>query len=73
MKWALFRDAPFRPLYANGLGFQRPKRDDSRPLWLCSSEQRASMLRKFLRHDSGGYVQIDKAPLITRRMKEDWE
>lgn len=73
MKWALYRDSPFRPLYSDGLGFQRPKRDDSRPLWLFSSEQRASMLRKTLRHDAGGFVQIAKMRDIFRRMKEDWE
>lgn len=73
MKWALHRDLPFRPLYANGIGFQRPKQDDCRPLWLFSSEAHASMLRKTLRHDSGGLVHIEKASRIKARMKTDYD
>lgn len=73
MKWCLYRDLPLRPLYANGLGFQRPRLDDARDLWLFSSEARAAMLRKALRHDSGGLVHIGKTKMIRARMKTDFE
>ena len=72
MKYCLYRDSPLRPLYAEGKGFQIPRQDDSRPLWLFSSESAAIALRNSLRHDSEGYVFIGKAKTIRNRMKTEY-
>lgn len=72
MKWCLYRDLPFRPLFANGIGFQQPKQDECRGLWFFSSETRAATLRKTLRFDAGGLVHIAKAARIRERIKTEW-
>lgn len=74
MKYGLFRDAPFRPLFANGHGFAVPLRDETRALWTFSSEKAALVLRSALHHDtgSGGFVQIAKISLIKERIKTEY-
>ena len=66
--WCLFREAPFRPLFANGVGFAVPRRDESRPLWLFRSEAEAVALRRHLRHDAGGHVFVAKRSQLRERL-----
>lgn len=73
MKYGLYREAPFRPLFVNGHGFAEPKKDEYRQLWAFSSEDAAKTLHRTLRHDSGpgGFVFIEKLSKIQQRIKDE--
>lgn len=72
MKYGLYRETPFRPLYTKGIGFTRPLRDEERPLWIFSSESAAIALRKYLRSDDG-LIFVEKLSRIKERIKNEYE
>lgn len=69
--YGLFRDGPFRPLYADGRGFRKPKRDDEISPWAFRNEESARFMARRLDRPGFGRVFVEPLREIKSRIKRE--